>query len=284
MLALTAEIGQPVLSADGLTVGRVIDVTAHQSADRPRVDRLAVGRRHRVRYLLPWSEVGSFEHTIVRLRTGLRLDDFAVDDEPPLAAEDLLLVRDVLDTQIVDVDQHRVARVAEVLLDRGPNGDLDVVGVAIGLLGVLRRLGLQRLGGRLPDRAIEWKDLHLTSDRGHAAQLTTRTAAFERLDSRELAELLTRLRVEHSADVIQAVGPARAAGAVARTHPDVARAMLRALEPDEADRLVRHLPPDTQARYRRVVSEATPPRRRILRLNGWRLNRPPESSKPSETR
>ena len=283
MLALTAEIGQTVVSPDGLTVGRVIDLSVDLEREPPRVHRLAVGRRHRVQYLVPWSAVHSFEHAAVSLRPEVVLATFAVDPThpPPLAPGELLLVRDVLDTQIVDVDHHRVARVADVMLDRPADGRLDVVAVDVGLSGLLRRLGLRGIGERLPEHAIDWDDLHLTSNRGHASQLATTTAAVHRLDSRDLAELLTRLRVEAGADVLNKVGPTRAASAIARTHPAVGRSLLRALEPTQADRLVREMPRGSAAHYRRIVAGEPLPRRRALRTKGWRHNRPPAQPRHS---
>jgi hypothetical protein len=237
------------------------------------VRRIVVGARGHGSRLPRCDMVGSFEQGRVELRPGALpvAADTALDGA--LEPDELLLVRDVLDTQIVDVDRHRVARVADVLLERDAAGALTVAGVEIGLSGVLRRLGLRRLASRLPRHAIDWQDLHLTSERGHAVQLATAGAAVHRLDDRDLAELLTRLRADHAADVMAAVGPDRAAQAVAHTHPTVGRSLLRALGPDQADRLVRAMPAEIAHRYEKTL-HATP-KRRSRRLSGWRLNRPP---------
>jgi hypothetical protein len=278
MLVLTAVTGQTVSSSDGVPVGRLIDLTARHSGAHARVHRLVVRSSRQRIHLVPWQEVATFDHRRVALRSAV--DQLVVveveSSQPlPLADDELLLVRDVLDTQIFDLSQHRIARVSNVLLDRAPDGHVDVVAVEIGFAAVLARLGLRQLGTRLPHHAIGWGDLHLTSDRGHASQLATSAAAVHRLDSRGLAELLTRLPVESGADVLTTVGPSRSAQALARTHPAVGHRLLRAMAPEEADRLVRAMPAEPATRYRRLISGESRRRPRYRRLQGWRLYRPP---------
>jgi len=189
MLVLSRETGQSVRAADGSVLGQLRDLTARLGVEHPEVHRLAVGSRNRVSHLLPWSAVESFERSGVQLRDVGRLDSFNVESGSlPLENDELLLGRDVLDTQIVDVVGHRLARVSDVFLTRLPDGRLEVAAVDVGLGAVLRRFGLLRLSERLPEQGVDWRDLHLTSDRGHAIQLATTVAAVHRLDARALAE------------------------------------------------------------------------------------------------
>lgn len=276
MLVLTRETGQVVLAADGRPVGRLLDLTTRIGVEHPVVDRLAVGSRHHLTHLLPWLAVESFERSGVRLREVGPLGGLAVDEDAlPLEADELLLRRDVLDTQIVDVVGHRLARVGDVLLTRLPDGRLEVAAVDVGLGAVCRRLGLARLADHLPEQAVDWRDLHLTSDRGHDVQLATTVSAVHRLDARALAELLTRLDLDSATDVMRAVGPERTAGAVAQAHPEVGGRLMLALGDREADEVIERLPAEATHRYRHLLSHRSPlTRRRFSRLRGWRLHRP----------
>ncbi|SFF70956.1 hypothetical protein SAMN05421678_101557 [Actinopolymorpha cephalotaxi] len=273
MLALTGETGQPVRTADGTTVGHLRDLTARIGSPHPVVHRLLVGTRHRATHLVPWSEVASFERSGVQLRDAEPISAYA--DGFELGDDELLLVRDVLDTQIVDVVGHRLARVADVLLTRLPDQRLEVAAVDVGMGAVCRRLGLRLLGERLPERAVDWRDLHLTSSRGHLVQLATTAAAVHRLDARGLAELLTRLDVDSATDVLRTVGPERAANAVAATHPDVGGRLMLALGSEDAGRVLDQLPEEAGHHYRHVLRSRSPlTRRRFFRLRGWRTHRP----------
>ena len=126
---------------------------------------------------------------------------------------------------------------------------------------------------------MDWRDLHLTSARGHDVHLATTTAAVHQLDAHGLAELLTRLDLTSATEIVKTVGPVRAAGAVARTHPAVGQRIMLALEPQEAAKVIDELPSGPDDHYRHVVSSRTPlTGRRFRRLRGWRLRRPPATT------
>lgn len=279
MLVLTREVGQSVRAADGIVVGRLRDLTARLGVEHPPVHRLAIGSRRHLSHLLPWSAVATFERSGVQLRDLGPIESFAVDSQRiPLEDNELLLGRDVLDTQIVDVAGHRLARVSDVLLTRLSDGRLEVAAVDVGIGAVYRRLGLRWVSEHFPEQAIDWHDLHLTSDRGHDVQLATTVAAVHRLDAHDLAELLTRLDLDSATEVIKTVGPERSAGAVSRTHPEVGSRLMLALQPDEAARVIDELPSESVHRYRHLLSSRSPlTRRRFSRLRGWRLHRPPSA-------
>jgi hypothetical protein len=276
MLLFTRETGQPVRVADATVVGRLRDLIVRLGAEHPTVHRLAIGSRRHVTHLVPWDAVVAFECSGVQLGDTAPVDTFAIDGRcVPLDDDELLLGRDVLDSQVVDVVGHRLARVSDMLLTRLPDGHLELAAVDVGIGAVLRRLGLRWLSEQFPQRAVDWGDLHLTSERGHQLHLATTVAAVYRLDAPGLAELLTRLDLDSATEVIKAVGPERAAGAVALAHPEVGSRLMLALAPDDAARVIHELPSPSGHYYRRVLSSRSPlTRRRFLRLQGWRLHRP----------
>ncbi len=234
MLVLTRAIGQPVRSASGVSLGHVKDLSVRLNGDHPRVNRLVVEDRHGTG-LLPWTRVGQFRLSGIELSDDEPLGTVvAIGDDLDLLADELLLRRDVLDCQIVDVDRHRMARVANVLLTARPDGHLEVAAVDPSLAAVFDRLGIGRLGKRFRADVIDWSDLHLTSSRGHSIQLATTSAAVHRLDDQALAELLTRLNLEDASEVLLDAGPERAAAALARTHPEVGERLVLAMPDDDA--------------------------------------------------
>jgi Mg/Co/Ni transporter MgtE len=130
----------------------------------------------------------------------------------------------------------------------------------------------------LPDRAVDWQNLHLTSLRGHDIQLRSAGAAAHSLDAHELAELLTSLSLTDATGVMESVGPKRAADAVAVAHPKVQRRLMSALEPSGAANLIDALPSDVAKQFPKPDASTSATRRtppRLLRLKGWRRHRPP---------
>lgn len=277
MLRFSEEIGQPVQLADGSRLGVLRDLTVNLDDADPFGRRLVVRTRRRVTALVEWDAVTSFEHTLVQLGTTAPITriDADIQGDLPLEHGELLLGRDVLDTQVVDVAGSRLARVGDILLTRADDERLLVGAVDVGFGAVCGRLGLGAIARRFRSEDIAWSDLHLTSARGHQVQLRTPKAVVHRLDDRELAVLLSRVSVSAGADVLAAVAPTRAGAALAGSHPDLARKLMGALEQPQLDPAIDALPAAQAHRLRRLRAE--PSRRRLQRHRRPRDRTPPTS-------
>ncbi len=267
VLLLSRVIGAQVVSGDGAAVGRLTDLTVRLDGDSgPRlVARLLVVRSGAPAVLLSWDAVHNVHcgrPVLVAGVLGSRGDQLH-DDE-------ILLGRDVLDTQVVDVAGQRLARVADVVLARRPDTRLEVVGVEVGFGGVLRRLGLGRLVGRPTEDVVAWSDLHLTSERGHAVQLSAPRAAVHRLDARGLAALVSRVDTESATEILAVEEPGLAAQAVTSASPEVGERVLRAMPAALAARIVAAMSREHAGRWRARLARR--PRlwgRRFLRSRVW---------------
>ena len=274
---LSRLLGRPVRSSDGVRVGRVVDMTVLYDIAHPNVHRLGVGRGRRIRYLLPWGLVQIYNNEEVSLRVDrMGLSAYATGPDPNLEDRELLLARDVLDTQVVDLVGRRLSRVSDVFLVPGPHGELEVAAVDVGAGSLLRRMGFRRLGDRFRPVAVDWAELHLTSRRGHLVQLATADTALHRLDASELAELLPRLSADRAVDVVRSTHPAHSAAALHASHPETRRRLLHLLSPQELQRLVDAASP-TLARLLTELHATPTPARRYLRTSGWRIRRPPKA-------
>lgn len=251
--------------ADGSRLGRLRDLTVDLDDSEPVVRRLVVGTRHRVSALVDWDAVTSFEHTLVQLGPAGTIEptDLSLQGQLPLKHGELLLGRDVLDTQVVDLAGSRLARVGDILLTRLVSEQLLVGAVDVGFGAVCRRLGLGFAADHFATEDIAWADLHLTSARGHRVQLRTAKGAVHRLDDHELAVLLSRVSVSAGAEVLATVKPALAGAALAGSRPELARKLMAALDEPRLDPALDTLPTETAHLLRRLRSQPQP--RRFLR-------------------
>ncbi|MET0474522.1 MAG: magnesium transporter [Mycobacterium sp.] len=273
MLWLSQETGQEVLGSDGRMVGRVADLSVDldgQAGSR-LVGRLLVKRQHAMDLLIPWSAIADFGHSSVLLTERNEESVAAAGSSPDgLRADEILLVRDVLDTQIVDVIGHRLARVADVALTRVAGDRLELVGVEVGFGGVLRRLGLPALAARRRRDVVVWTDLHLTSERGHTVQLGTPLSAVHHLDESGLAALVDRLDVQSAAEVLALSAPRVAAGAVQSANPAVGERVLRAMADQDVAEIVDAMPAHHATRWRARLARTPAHRGRLfLRSRTW---------------
>jgi len=247
VLLLSRITGVQVIGADGAPVGRLADLTVRLGDDGPPhlVVRVLIARRGAASTLLSWDEVtGVFRGRPV-LGVGAR--GAPAGD---LFADEILLSRDVLDTQVVDLAGQRVARVADVVLARTADARLEVVGVEVGFGGVLRRLGLGRVVARRTEDIVAWPDLHLTSERGQAVQLSAPRAAVHRLDARGLAALVSRVDTDSATEILAVRDPGLAAAAVTATAPEVGERVLRAIPAALAGRIVAAMSREHAGRWR----------------------------------
>lgn len=217
MLTLTEFLGQSVSRIDGGRAGRLADVAVSLADPSPRVTRLLLRTGRGRTATVGWEDVERFggDGTLLAADASLVAGSDVGDDE-------LWVMRDVVDTQIVDLDGRRVVRAADAQLELEP-GALRLVGVDVSAGAVLRRLGLVRLGRRAPHDVIAWEDLHPASPRGHSLQLRCRADAVRRLDRAELSHVVASLTLQDATEVLELVEPEVAASVLGAAETQVRR-------------------------------------------------------------
>jgi CBS domain-containing protein len=250
MLALTDYLGQDVFDAADVRIGVVADLVARLGGPAPRVTRILVRAGRHERFALPWDDVAGFE------RSGVVLREVAgeLDRGAQPAEDEVLLLRDLVDTQIVDVAGRRLVRAGDVDLER-QDGQLVVAGVDVGGRPLLRRLGLRRLARRFSSRSLPWTDLYAASPAAHTVQLRVDRQRLVGLGPAGLAQVIGRLPPEHGADVLRSVGSELAADAVSGTHPEVGGRVVGELGREAAPIVERMAPDDAAAALRHLEAE-----------------------------
>jgi magnesium transporter len=263
---LSDVLKRPVFDPTGDVVGRLTDAVVVKGDQLPRIAAIVVSRERRS-LRVPWADVEIFNKRILSTR-------LAPDAIEPYAAgeQDLLVVRDILDRQIVDANGAKVVRVNDVRLD-GYNGDALLTAVDVGLRGLLRRLGIERRSEQvlallkldLPANLIGWQYIQPLSPKLRAIALTVprRMVAdlhpadlaailsqvsreegqnlFTDLDVKTAAEALSEVRPERQVELITSVEPAKAADILEEMAPDEASDVLADLPTDKAKAILEHI-------------------------------------------
>jgi len=240
IVSLAGLINQPVRHQGGEEIGRLIDVVARFAGDQayPPITGLVVrvGRRQ---VFLDASLVASLTKDEIVLRSArIDLRDFERRDG------ELLLTRDVLDHQLVDVDGVQVIRAADLYL--APlQGRVRLVGVDVSAQTLLRRLGPARFRSRpTPERVIDWAAIQPFGTPGVTVRLRTSHEGLHRLRPGELADLLEDLDRVEQLELLEALDPHEAADALEEMDPEELESLLRGVEPTRAASLLESMETD----------------------------------------
>jgi magnesium transporter len=247
--------GRPVELLTGTQrsrIGRVDDIAVAGSESFPPVVGLYVkGTDGIVRYA-PFSTIVAITDREVTVNAAPLEGSNA-----PVAIDELLLQKELLDKQILDVDGRKVVRVNDVKL--APAGEhLRVIAADVGLPGLLRRLGLRYLGDRLLDRVpakgvgsalISWdavQPLHLEGP-GEPLRLRVSHDKINRIHPADLASIIQELTATDQASLIGSLDEEVAADALEQLPVDTQLSILEDLHPDRAADIIENMTPDDAA-------------------------------------
>jgi CBS domain-containing protein len=246
IVSLAGVLNRPVRNQRGQEIGRLEDVVARWADGQvyPPVSGLVIRVGRRIAFV-PASAIDRVGHAEVLLRSS-RLDLRDVERRPG----EVLLARDVLDHQLVDVEGVQVIRAADLYLAE-VLGRIRLVGADVSSATLLRRLGPRRWRPRpTPDRVIDWaaiQPFNEPEDPDNPAagvRLNTTNEGLHRLRPGELADLLEDLRRDERRELLAALSPDEAADALEEMQPEDLEQLLRESDPVEAARLLAAMEPD----------------------------------------
>ena len=253
-------LGKPVLDPSGEEIGNLRDIAVVGGGTFPRASGLLLERKKSVLFL-PWKDVSIFNRRII---SSHKRDSELAEFSP--SHDQLLIGKDLLDKQIVDIDGAKVVRVNDVKLAE-EGGVACVTDVDVGVRGILRRLGVERRGEAffrtirhpLRHQMISWaliQPLHEKLDRltlavprqalseihpADIAQIISglspdeRKGFFGKLDLETAAEALHELEPGVQADLITDMAKEQAADVIADLPLEKAQELLGLIEKEEAE-------------------------------------------------
>src|SRR2546422_682736 len=242
-LALTELLGAPVFDTAGTRCGRVRELAMIPQEDRARVAMLIVRTKSGDR-MLPSSSITSIEASV---RSDVSCSQWATSD----GSEGwLLLGRDLLDQQVIDVFGRKVVRVNDVdlhqeLVQNRPV--LKVGSVDVGPRGAIRRLlkgvvpavALNALLKKIPPREIPWDFVDLIeTDPARRVKLKISHERLAKLHPADIADIVEELAPDEREAVFETLDEQVAAEALEEVHPKVQKAIVESLDSERAADIV----------------------------------------------
>lgn len=246
-----------VLDVMGEPIGVLTDFILVPGDIFPKISALIVARRKKAQ-VIPWEAVKIFNRRVVSI--SLTAKELAPRD---IQEEEMLLCRDILDKQIVDIDGAKVVRVNDLKLGEF-HGHLCLMAADVGLRGIIRRLGLEHhgdklarvLGYKIPRNLISWNYLQslkpkltrltLNIPRHKLSELHPADIAhiLSQIPQKERTALIDTLDVETAAETLEEMGTEEQASIIEDLDAEHASDILEHMAPDEAADVLQDLPTD----------------------------------------
>src|SRR5262245_44616609 len=207
LVALSELLGATVRDATGTVRGRVREI-AVAPQDHPTRIAFLIVRTAEGERILP---VDALKTAGVTVRAHTESSDW---EKYTPSDGVLLLKRDLLDQQIIDVHGRKVVRVNDVELETTPMNThvlLDVVSVDVGARGAIRRLSkglvpsftLRALLERIPPRVIPWEYVDLLeTDPARRVKLKIAYEGLARLHPADIADIVEEMDPDAAADLL----------------------------------------------------------------------------------
>jgi flagellar motility protein MotE (MotC chaperone)/sporulation protein YlmC with PRC-barrel domain len=260
-------LGAPVFAADGREFGRVREFAVAPLVDASRVEALVVqaaktSRKAR-RSLLPIGALHLGTDGRLQIQPGFTLELMPKHDDF------LMLERDLLDQQIIDVHGHKVVRVNDVDLvwENGSNGDpkvsLRIAEVEVGTRGAVRRLlkglpdGLvERVACRLRPVVIPWDFVDLIDrDPARRVRLKIEQDRLAHMHPSDLADILEELAPAEREALFSSLDEEVAAEALEEVEPRTQKTLLESLGSEQIAGILEEMDPGAAADLLSELSE-----------------------------
>ena len=246
LVYLTELTGMRLIGPQGTRIGRVREAAVFPREHPRRISRFLFGSG-RTKFAVRWDQVREFD------AAGILLSD---ESFAPYYGDDyhLLLTKDLLDQQIIDVNGRKVVRVNDLALRVAQNGNeqLWVHEVGVGLQGAFRRLAegilpnrvIRDIQERMAPNSIPWEACNIVEpDPQRRLRLLISHKRLEGIHPAELADIVEELGSEEREALFETLGEEVAADTLEEVKPSVKRSILHSLEPDRAADILEEMDP-----------------------------------------
>lgn len=241
-------IKKPVLDPKGEELGKVKDFIVVKGDPLPKISAIIIEKKKKL-FNISWADLNIFNKKIISSKI------YAKDLQPyEISEKDLLIVRDILDKQIVDVNGVKVVRVNDVKLE-GFKSEAVLIAVDIGMRGILRRLGIERGGEdllkifnkHLPYNLISWNYLQPLEPRLTKITLTVPRQMVSELHPADIAEIISQVSRKEGATFFKDLDLETAAEALSELQPEIQTAIITGMDAEKAADIIEEMPPDEAA-------------------------------------
>ncbi len=216
-------IKKPVLSPTGEKIGKLSDVIVSSDHSYPIIKALKVNIADKKAVNISWRYIGDLGKEI---KLKYPLEDII---EYKIQKHDIILLKDVMDRQVVDIEDKKIRRVNDIKISP-TNGHYHVIGVDIGVNGILRRLSLNRiakpLGITSNEDLISWKDIDPLKSDYSKVKLKVPKQKIKKLHPADMAEIVDQLGLNESLNILNSLDDESTADTLEEVSPELSIGLI----------------------------------------------------------
>jgi magnesium transporter len=240
MLYLSQILGRPIIDAEGEKIASIKDIIVRYGEEEyPPVIGI-VGRYRRRNFFIRRARISDLSEA------GARMNSEIINLKPFTRREgEVLLAKDVLDNQLIDVDGKRVVRVNDVQIIEVA-GEWRVTGADVSLQGFLRRLMPSGFyGSKRVVEVLDWADVgYLATGTTGVVRLKSSKDKLSRLHPVEIAQLAESLSPIHRTEIVESLDDEIAADTLEEMSTENQARILEDMDEERAADLLEEMSPD----------------------------------------
>jgi len=252
LVHLSRLLGTPVVDAEGHPLGRLREIAITPGTAAPVVSEMIWGGKKNLQAVSP-AGLAHSPNGELRLRSNVRPRPFSMTEAL------LLLDRDLMDQQIIDVHGRKVVRVNDASLlwySHEAGAELRMLEVEVGTRGAMRRLlkGLapkgmvERLVSQIPSKAIPWDFVDLIEvDPARRVRLKISHERLSQLHPSDIADILEDLAPAQREAIFNLLDEEVAAEALEEVEPRLQKLLVESLNYERAADIVEEMDPSAAA-------------------------------------
>lgn len=246
---LSSVIGCSVINNKGDQIGVLRDLIMAPGEVFPEVSHIVIKSRKGLK-TVSWAEVDLFTHVVISVNS---FKPSTLCHYNPSEGE-ILVKRDLLDKQIVDVDGAKVVRVNDIKL-----GALDeklcIFSVDIGLRGLLRRLGYERFGERfaqllrkdIPHNEISWDYVQPLEPNSSRLALNIARNQMNEMHPADLADIIENIPIKNIRTVLESIDPETTGDTIYELEPEMRNLVISQLNDEQVTDILEEMEHDEAA-------------------------------------
>lgn len=246
---LSSVIGRSVINSKGDQIGILRDLIMIPGEVFPEVSHIVIKARKGIK-TLPWSEVSLFTHVVISTGSIKSLNLIPYQPEEG----DILVKRDLLDKQIVDVDGAKVVRVNDIKLGK-LDQKLCIFSVDIGFRGLLRRLGYERFGDHfaqllkrdIPHSEISWEYVQPLEANSSKLALNIARNQMNEMHPADLADIIENIPIQNIRTVLNFIDAETTGDTIYELEADMRNVVINQLNDEQVTDILEEMEPDEAA-------------------------------------